>query len=109
MESMPSWPGAGKDSAAGLSPTIPGWVVTEVEAVDDWRLAVAFFDGTKGTVEMKGLVFGPKAGVFAALRDPELFRQAHIFMDAVTWPGEIDLAPDAMHAAIRREGVWRPA
>jgi hypothetical protein len=25
---------------------------------------------------------------------------------AVTWPGEIDLAPDAMYAAIAAEGKW---
>jgi len=24
----------------------------------------------------------------------------------VTWPGEIDLAPDAMHQAIRETGQW---
>ncbi|SPE30180.1 hypothetical protein SBA5_760010 [Candidatus Sulfotelmatomonas gaucii] len=25
---------------------------------------------------------------------------------AVTWPGELDLAPDAMHAAILEQGEW---
>jgi hypothetical protein len=25
---------------------------------------------------------------------------------AVTWPGEIDLAPDAMYAEIKRGGHW---
>jgi len=29
-----------------------------------------------------------------------------VHLGAVTWPGELDLAPDAMHAAIRRTGVW---
>jgi hypothetical protein len=24
----------------------------------------------------------------------------------VSWPGELDLAPDAMHAAIREHGEW---
>jgi hypothetical protein len=24
----------------------------------------------------------------------------------VTWPGELDLAPDAMHAAILAHGEW---
>jgi hypothetical protein len=24
----------------------------------------------------------------------------------VVWPGELDLAPDAMHAAIQKHGVW---
>lgn len=45
----------------------------------------------------------------ASLRNPELFSQVHIFMKAAVWRGEIDLAPDATHAAIRHEGVRRPA
>jgi hypothetical protein len=24
----------------------------------------------------------------------------------VTWPGELDLAPDAMHEAIKQQGEW---
>ena len=24
----------------------------------------------------------------------------------VTWPGELDIAPDAMHQAIRLHGAW---
>jgi hypothetical protein len=41
-------------------------------------------------------------GVLAPLRDPEFF--ACVFLDhgAVSWPGEIDLAPDAMYRAIQR-------
>jgi hypothetical protein len=39
-----------------------------------------------------------EAGVFAALRDPSLFAQAALDYGAVSWPGELDLAPDAMHA-----------
>jgi hypothetical protein len=45
-------------------------------------------------------------GVFAALRQPDLFRQARIEGGAVTWPGEIDLAPDAMYREIKRAGEW---
>ena len=35
-------------------------------------------------------------GVFAALRDPDLFRQVGCENGFVEWPGDIDLAPDAM-------------
>ncbi|HEX2200843.1 MAG TPA: IS66 family insertion sequence element accessory protein TnpB [Gammaproteobacteria bacterium] len=48
----------------------------------------------------------PNAGVFAALRDEMLFRQVRLELGAVTWPGEIGLAPDAMYAAIRQTGRW---
>jgi hypothetical protein len=30
-------------------------------------------------------------------------------MGAVVWPGELDLAPDAMHAAIKELGEWQIA
>nr|WP_143002361.1 DUF2442 domain-containing protein [Nitrosospira sp. Nl5] len=49
----------------------------------------------------------PTPGVFAALADPEIFAQAHVELGAVTWPGELDLAPDAMHDEIEKNGVWK--
>lgn len=56
---------------------------------------------------MSALIASPDAGVFARLRDPDLFGQVHIEHGAVTWPGELDLAPDAMHAAIKECGEWK--
>ncbi len=55
---------------------------------------------------MAALIASPKAGVFARLRDAGAFDQARVEHGAVTWPGEIDLAPDAMHAEIRRSREW---
>ena len=49
----------------------------------------------------------PEAWVFAALRDPSLFAQVALDYGAVSWPGELDLAPDAMHAAIQEREEWR--
>jgi len=40
------------------------------------------------------------------LRDPALFSAVYVDHGAVTWPGEIDLAPDAMHDEIRAKGIW---
>jgi hypothetical protein len=51
-------------------------------------------------------VHSPKAGVFAALADPSLFAQVTLEYGAVAWPGDLDLAPDAMHAAIQEHGEW---
>ena len=82
------------------------WRVTEVEALPGFRLRVAFADSLTGTVDMSRLVQSPRAEVFAALRDPSLFAQATLEYGAVIWPGELDLAPDAMHAAIKEHGEW---
>jgi hypothetical protein len=69
-------------------------------------LRVAFADGLTGTVDMSHMVQSPKAGVFAALADPSLFAQVTLEYGAVTWPGELDLAPDAMYSAIQKHREW---
>ena len=39
-------------------------------------------------------------GALAPLRDEQFFERVFIDYGAVAWPGEIDLAPDAMYAQI---------
>ena len=78
-------------------------------ALPDDRLFVQFIDGLTGVVDLSALIASPNAGVFARLRDRALFEQVHVEMGAVVWPGELDLAPDAMHAAIKQLGEWRIA
>jgi len=79
------------------------WKVVSVEPKSPLALTVRFLDGTEGIIR-----FEPShlSGVFEALRDPELFRQARVECGTVTWPGEIDLAPDAMYREIKRAGEW---
>jgi hypothetical protein len=67
---------------------------------------VRFNDGTAGQVELADFFNSASAGVFAALRDERAFSQARITLGAITWPGELDLAPDAMHRAIKEHGTW---
>lgn len=69
--------------------------------VDDRAMQVRFVDGVQGIVRFDRSFFH---GVFAHLIDPERFREAAVEMGAVTWPGELDLAPDRMHADIRANG-----
>jgi hypothetical protein len=55
-----------------IAPRSP-WRVTDVEALPEFRLRVAFADGSTGVVDMARLVHSPQAGVFAALLDRSLF------------------------------------
>jgi hypothetical protein len=80
--------------------------VAEVQTQSDYRLYVRFFDGTAGIVEMKELIFGKRAGVFAKLADPEEFERVGIGFGAVMWANGLDLAPDAMYDEFKRNGVW---
>jgi hypothetical protein len=100
---------AQENRAAELTPPVrprAPWRVAEVEALPGFRLRVRFNDGTAGTVELANFINSDAAGVFAALRDEELFRQVRVSLGAVTWPGELDLAPDAMHREIKEYGRW---
>jgi hypothetical protein len=88
-----------------VRPAAP-WRVKSVEVLSGFRLRVSFNDGSEGTVELAGFLNSTSAGVFAPLRDESLFRQARVELGVVTWPGELDLAPDAMHRAIKEHGSW---
>lgn len=92
--------------APGIRPAAP-WRVVEVTALPGSRLFVRFVDGLSGFVDLSALIASPEAGVFARLRDSALFEQVSVEMGAVVWPGELDLAPDAMHAAIKACGEWK--
>lgn len=87
-----------------IRPSMP-WRVVSARVLPEFRLEVEFFDGLRGTVDMRRLIHSPGAGVFARLADSEVFAQAHLVHGAVSWPGELDLAPDAMHAAIAKNGM----
>ena len=98
-----------EDSTFSVTPAIRPqmpWRVLEATALPGHRLQVRFVDGLCGEVDMNALVNSAAAGVFAQLADPAQFANVFVSHGAVTWPGEIDLAPDAMHAAIKKSGTW---
>jgi hypothetical protein len=57
--------------------------------------------------DLSELIRSPRAGVFAPLADPALFAQVFVEHGVVTWPGELDLAPDAMYTEVKQHGEWR--
>ncbi|MBV9266078.1 MAG: DUF2442 domain-containing protein [Acidobacteriaceae bacterium] len=103
---------AGEDQSTAMTESVPPIVcnqpddVAEVQALDGYRLRVRFHDGIEGYVNMNDLIHSPRAGVFAQLVDPARFAEAEVQYGTVTWPGEFDLAPDAMYAEIKQTGEW---
>jgi hypothetical protein len=75
------------------------WNVTEVRVIDENLLCVRFADGTQGRVRFRQSFF---SGVFAPLKDRLKFREVRVEHGFITWPGELDLAPDAMYAEIKK-------
>jgi hypothetical protein len=100
-------PDTTEDRSASLEirPATP-WRVAAVEALSNYRLKVRFIDGLEGLVDMRRMVLSAGAGVFEALRDEQTFSQVHVKLGVVTWPGELDLAPDAMYDEIKAHGTW---
>lgn len=99
-----------EERTASVNPEITcsdGDDVASVHALDGFRLEVQFVDGTRGVVDLSALIGREDAGVFSALKDESLFRQAEVVYGAVTWPNGLDLAPDAMYEALRATGEWK--
>ena len=94
-----------QDQALGLISRSP-WRVKSCIPLPGYRLRVTFMDGTEGYVDLSRRVASHRAGVFSVLKDESLFAQVHVDYGVVTWPGEIDLAPDAMYEAIQEQGEW---
>lgn len=76
------------------------WDIVEVVPEPDYCLFVRFKDGLSGRVRLR---LEDLTGALAPLRDIHFFKRAYIDDGAVAWPGDIDLAPDEMHAQVARE------
>lgn len=92
------------DCSAAVTPTLKNgapWRVVDMRMLADRAMQVRFVDGVEGVVR-----FGPNfyRGVFAHLINADRFAEARVEMGAVTWPGELDLAPDRMHDDIVANG-----
>ncbi|MFN5349634.1 MAG: DUF2442 domain-containing protein [Polaromonas sp.] len=87
--------------AFGIEPCSPPVVAVTVGG--ELTLRVQFEDGIQGDVK-----FLPShlTGVFEPLKNPSFFAKAYVEHGAVTWPGELDLAPDAMYDEVKQNGVW---
>jgi hypothetical protein len=76
------------------------WDVVEVKPEPDGCLFVRFQDGLSGRVR---LCPEDLTGALAPLRDSQFFNRVFIDQGAVAWPGDIDLAPDAMYRQVASE------
>ncbi len=64
------------------------------KVLDSYRVWLRFDDGIEGVVDLSSLV---GKGVFAAWRDYEFFRRVGVGeYGSLSWPGELDLCPDAL-------------
>lgn len=93
---------------AGVIATAP-WRVRTVTVLPNYCFSVTCNDGMTGIVDMSRLISGELAGIFAALKDEQLFNQVRIELGALTWPNGADLDPAWVHEEIGKikYGVFR--
>jgi len=71
---------------------------SKVEAVQSFRLRIAYPDGVEGVIDLSGDV---GRGVFAPLADEAFFRTVHIGQfGQIAWSEEIEICPDAAYREI---------
>ena len=72
--------------------------VKEVNVLSEYRLGLAFDDGTRGTVDLSDLV---GKGVFSLWHDYKAFAGVRIGTSGeLVWSDEIDLCPDALYLKV---------
>lgn len=91
--------------SVGITAAAP-WRVRTIEVLSDYRISITCNDGTSGIVDMSVLVNSADAGIFAALKDAELFRQVNIELGAITWPNGADLDPMWVHEELGKNKTW---
>ena len=83
----------------GITPDIVG-----VRVLRHGVVLLTFEDGLEGEVDLTARLFGP---VFERVRTPAGFAEVYVNEETgtITWPGEIDLAPDTLYVRVKT-GEW---
>ena len=68
--------------------------VTAVHALPGYRLLLTFANGERKCFDMSPYLHYP---VFRRLQNPGFFALAQPDYGTVTWPGEIDIAPETLY------------
>lgn len=82
--------------------------IKSVKYVVDYRIWVAFDDGTAGEIDLNGVLKGP---VFEPLKDIAVFRTISVDpeLETVVWPNGADLAPEFLKGLQNKQNQSRPA
>ena len=61
---------------------------------DDFHLQLVFNTGEARLFDARRYL---EKGIFQRLKDFSLFKRPYLALDTVSWPGEIDIAPETLY------------
>ena len=93
------------NQTAGVIPAAP-WRVKALSVLPEYRLAVAFMDGTNGIADFSSLLTAKGCGIFEVLKNKACFEQARLDLGVVTWPNGADIDPAWMYEQIKENKLW---
>ena len=71
--------------------------VVDVRPLEGYRVFIRFDDGLEGELDLEPFL-APFDGVFAPLRDLVRFREIYVNNHTVSWPNDLDLAPEVLYS-----------
>lgn len=69
--------------------------VREVQYLKDYTVKIWFNDGTVRIIDLES--YTKRSGVFAALKDKEMFKRVFVDLNTLCWPNGADIAPERLY------------
>jgi hypothetical protein len=91
-------------SASRLTPSTP-WRIKSFSIKDGYTIEVIFNDGTQGVFDLEIFIHKENSGVFRHLQNYKKFQEADLVYGVITWPGNIDIASDALYRLAKDSSV----
>ena len=63
---------------------------------DGFHLYLTFENGEEGIVDLSSYI--KRGGVFCKFSDIEYFRKVYLVHGVLTWPGDVDIAPETIYS-----------
>ena len=71
--------------------------VTNVDALDDYKLQVTFDDGVSGIIDLKDFI---KSGIFSVLEEKQFFDKVYTNGHTIAWNDDLEIDSLAVYAEI---------
>ena len=71
--------------------------IIKAKYTDEYKIKLEFSDGMAGEVNLKEVVISDHRPIFNQLKDLSIFKNFKVEYDTLTWPNELDIAPEYLY------------